>query len=72
MLFPFFGDTCRTQPLITVKDITLRNITSHGGLLPPGVLRGNETNPMTNITFDNVHSTGIWRLLKWNYYTLNV
>jgi hypothetical protein len=39
---------------ITVRNITLRNIKSTGGLLPPGIIRCNETNPCTGFVFDNV------------------
>merc|ERR1711998_78141 len=45
-----------TQPLITISDIFLKNITSTGGFLPhPGVLRCNVSNPCTNIVIEDVH-----------------
>ena len=57
MLYPLILD-CETQPRITVSNITLRNITSEGGLLPPGIIRCNETNPCTGFEFDNVNFKG--------------
>lgn len=59
MLYPIKPD-CPTQPRITMKDITLRNIHSTGGLLSPGILRCNATNPGTGFIFDNVHVGGAW------------
>ena len=53
MFYPL-NKTCPTQPRVTISDITLRNITSRGGLLPAGVIRCNETNPCTNFKFENV------------------
>mmetsp|Transcript_35006 Transcript_35006/g.25483 ORF Transcript_35006/g.25483 Transcript_35006/m.25483 type:complete len:102 (-) Transcript_35006:145-450(-) len=58
MLYPFGG--CDTQPRITIKDVTLRNITSTGGIFPPGVLRCHESNPCTGMVFEDVHITGWW------------
>ena len=73
MFYPFGNkENCETQPLITVRNITFRNIESHGGILPPGVLRGNETNPLTDINFENVKLHGIWRYFAWTYYTEDV
>ena len=71
MLYPLKGgdSTCATQPLITVKDIQLRNITSHGGILPPGVIRCNETHPGTDFVWDNVHIHGWWRILGLGFIT---
>jgi hypothetical protein len=66
MLYPIDPD-CDTQPLITIADITLRNVTSYGGLLPPGIIRCNETNPCHGINFENVNSHGIWKYLGWNF-----
>eukprot|EP00618_Florenciella_parvula_P012925 CAMPEP_0119477020 /NCGR_PEP_ID=MMETSP1344-20130328/7317_1 /TAXON_ID=236787 /ORGANISM="Florenciella parvula, Strain CCMP2471" /LENGTH=468 /DNA_ID=CAMNT_0007510919 /DNA_START=93 /DNA_END=1499 /DNA_ORIENTATION=+ len=44
-----------TQPLITISDIFLRNITSTGGFLPhAGILRCNASNPCTNIVIEDV------------------
>jgi len=52
MTYPIGG--CETQPLITISNITLRNVTSKGGILPAGILRCNVSNPCTGFTFDNV------------------
>jgi len=67
MIYPLNKHGCETQPLITVANITLRNITSHGGLLPPGIIRCNETNPCTGINFENVHVSGWWSFFKLNF-----
>jgi hypothetical protein len=71
MLYPLAGGdaTCATQPLITVKDIQLHNVTSHGGILPPGVIRCNETHPCTDFVWDNVHIHGWWRILGLGFIT---
>ena len=37
--FPLPGFTCPTQPLVPVTRLTLRNVTSVGSLLSPGLLR---------------------------------
>ena len=63
---------CDTQPLIDVRNITLKNITSYGGLLGPGIIRGNETNPVVGVHFENVHLHGIWRLRGKNFITEHV
>lgn len=71
MLYPLNKD-CETQPLVTIANVTLRNIESHGGLLPAGILRCNETHPCTDIVFDNVKSHSIWRYLGFSYITENM
>lgn len=48
-------DDCETQPLVTIRNITLRNVNitnSHTDYA--GIMRCNETNPCTNFTMDNV------------------
>lgn len=65
MLYPLGG--CETQPLIDVRNITLKNVTSHSGFLPPGIIRGNETNPMTDINFEDVKVTGWWKDMGWTF-----
>jgi polygalacturonase len=65
MLYPLGG--CRTQPLIDVRNITLRNITSRGGFLPPGIIRCNKTNPCTGINFENVDIRGWWDSLNLSF-----
>jgi hypothetical protein len=52
MLYPF-GE-CEVPRWVDFRNITLKNVESHGGLLPPGVLLFNETNPGTGFVFDNV------------------
>jgi polygalacturonase len=71
MFYPWAGgdDTCATQPLITVSNIQLHNVTTHGGIFPPGIIRGNSTNPMTDIVWDNVHSRGWWKLFGLGFIT---
>ena len=70
MFYPIGG--CETQPLITLADITLRNIESHGNLLTPGVIRANETNPGTGFVFENVRQTSWWTSIRANYITENI
>ena len=66
MFYPFGGD-CETQPRIDVRNITLRNLTSTGGFLPPGVIRCNETNPCKDINFENVDIRGWWEYMHWTF-----
>mmetsp|Transcript_15723 Transcript_15723/g.26505 ORF Transcript_15723/g.26505 Transcript_15723/m.26505 type:complete len:420 (-) Transcript_15723:68-1327(-) len=65
MLYPLGG--CETQPRINVGNITLRNVESHGGFLPPGLIRCNATNPCHNINLDNVNIKGWWEGMKWSF-----
>lgn len=68
MFYPLGG--CETQPLISMTNITLRNITSHGSLLPPGVIRCNETNPCTGFVFEDVNMRSIlWDTLGYGFIT---
>jgi len=46
--------TCNVPALGTYANITLRNITINNPKQGPGLIYGNETNPMQNIIFDNV------------------
>ena len=70
MLYPL--TPCQTEPLIHVADITLKNVQQHGTLLPPGIVRCNETLPCTGFEFDNVDADGWWRYLRLGYITENV
>ena len=71
MIYPL-DKNCQTQPRIDVRNITLRNIVSKGGLLPPGIIRCNETNPCTGFVFENVNLSG-WLIHKDNgFITENV
>jgi polygalacturonase len=54
-LYPLPGHHCASDPLVTVDQITLRNVNIHGGLLSPGIINCNSTNPCTNFVFDNVN-----------------
>ena len=49
MLYPL--KPCLTQPLIDIENVTIRNVRQYGTILPPGVLRCNETNPCQNFIF---------------------
>jgi len=61
---------CDTQPRITISDITLRNVTSTGGILPAGILRCNSTNPCTNFRFEDVKlSSFLWDLVGDGFIT---
>ena len=54
-LFPLPGKKCQTDPLVTITDITIRNVNIYGGVLSPGVIHCNVTNPCTNFVFDGVN-----------------
>ena len=70
MTYPIGG--CTTQPLITVSNITLNNIRQYGSLLPPGIIRCNETNPCKGFVFNNVKASGWWKFLKLGYITEHI
>lgn len=54
MLYPLGGDEhCPTNPLVTIANVSLRNVTMTGGVFPP-VMRCNETNPCTGFEFVDV------------------
>jgi hypothetical protein len=59
--------------LVTVDTIVLRNITIYGGILSPGVIVCNATNPCTNFLFDNVnvYNRSMWPV-KEGFYCENV
>ena len=64
MLYPYDPKhTCGTQPLVTITNVKLKNISVKNSLLFPIVMRCNETNPCKNIIFDNVRASG-WLLGK--------
>jgi hypothetical protein len=52
--YPLPGQTCQTDPLVSINNIVLRNVNIYGGVLSPGIMICNETNPCT-IEFDNVN-----------------
>lgn len=70
MFYPFGG--CETQPLITVANITLKNVKQYHNLLPPGVIRCNETHQCGGFEFDEVTADGWWKYLGLGYITENV
>lgn len=67
MTYPL--QACETQPLIDVRNITLKDINSTGGPLPAGIIRCNETNPCEDISFENVHMTSWWNDMEWSWIT---
>lgn len=73
MFYPFGG--CATDPLISMNNITLNNIQNYDTILPPGIIRCNETNECTGFVWNNVHSTalgGWWEKLGLGYITDHV
>jgi hypothetical protein len=62
---------CDTDPLVPMTNITLRNVTSTGGLLPAGIIRCNSTRPCTGFHFEDVNvSQPFWDLIgKGGYIT---
>ena len=54
LLWPFLGK-CPVPNNVTFSNITLRNISINSPKISPGIILGNVTNPMKNITFDNVY-----------------
>ena len=65
-LYPLKGQKCPTQPLVTIRDISLVNITFKNPWLTgvPGVIHGDHKNPFQNIVFDNVQTSGLFVLEK--------
>eukprot|EP00347_Sterkiella_histriomuscorum_P020779 403336490 len=70
MLYPIIKE-CETNPSITMRNITLRNVQSRGGYLP-GIVRCNATNPCTDINFENVHIDGLFSDFKYGFIVENV
>jgi len=68
MLYPL--TPCETQPRITISDITLRNVTSYGSILPAGIIRCNSTNPCKNFVFEDVQLKSLlWDTLDMGFIT---
>jgi hypothetical protein len=65
--YPF--GSCRTEPKVDFRNITIRNLESHGGLLTPGVIRFNETNPVQGLSFENVQIHGWWESMNLGFIT---
>jgi len=58
-----------------MHNITLDNIRIHDSILPPGVIRCNETNECTGFVWNNVHATGIggwWKFLGLGFISEHV
>jgi len=53
-LFPLFNSSCPLDPQVTLANITLRRVSLYNGLLAPGVIMANETNPGTGFLWDSV------------------
>ena len=73
MLYPLGG--CETQPLINMNNITLDNVRMYDALLPPGVVRCNETNECNGFIWNNVHVTsygGWWEFLGLGFMSEHV
>eukprot|EP01137_Pigoraptor_chileana_P009217 Opistho-2@57146 len=62
---------CPTQPRVAMSNIHLENVELTGGLLLPGVILCNATQPCTGFTFKNVTNTGTF-LVQKNYVCENV
>ena len=53
-----------------MSDIYLKNVTSHGGLLPAGIIRCNSTNPCKNFIFEDVNiKSKFWDFFGVGYIT---
>ena len=63
------GSKCPVPDNITWNNLTFRNILIDSPTFSPGVILGNETNPMSNIVMDNVVVKDGWSL-PWfgDYY----
>jgi len=73
MLYPLGG--CETQPRIAMNNITLDNIRMYDAILPPGLIRCNETNACNGFIWNNVHATsykGWWEFLGLGFISENV
>ena len=77
--WPYRGATCQMSAYQQLDGITLRNITIYDPLFSPGVVLGNESNPITRLTFSRVQvrSRSTWfflpNLSPWgfHYHCLN-
>ena len=62
MLYPFDPKgTCTTQPRVTLRNITLKNVMVNNSFFFPVVIRCNETNPCKDFLFENV-TTDKWHV----------
>eukprot|EP00056_Hartaetosiga_gracilis_P006791 m.100842 g.100842 ORF g.100842 m.100842 type:complete len:448 (-) comp12559_c0_seq1:1399-2742(-) len=65
---------CPVPENMTWKNITLSDVTVHNPMYSPGVIMGNDTNPMLDVTFSNVKVTNAGSY-PWGdkyYYCSNV
>ena len=69
MLYPLWK--CETQPLISIENITLRDVQTSESL-SPGVVRCSDKNPCKNISWNYVNGHGWWHFIGLNYFTENV
>ena len=71
--WPYLRAACRMSAYQRLDNITLRNITIHDPLFSPGVIMGNESNPITKVTFSGVRvsSRSTWfmvpNLSPWGF-----
>ena len=72
-IFPQQNTTCPTDPQVTVANITIRRMDMYGGLMSPGIIIMNASNPGTGFVFDAVvaHNASTWPL-PGGYLTSNV
>lgn len=58
-LYPLPGEKCPVYPCVPITNVLVQNVTSTGGILSPGVMRCDPSNPCRNYTFDNVRVEGL-------------
>ena len=57
------------MPLVDLHNITIKDLNATGGLLPAGIVRCNESNPCTDINFQDVNMTAWWDDMEWSFIT---
>ena len=62
---------CETQPLISIENITLNDVSTRESL-NPGIVRCSDKNPCKNISWNYVNGSGMWHFVGFNYFTENV
>lgn len=58
-----------------MNNITLNNVRQFDSILPPGIIRCNETNECTGFVWNNVHATGLggwWEFLGLGFISEHV
>jgi hypothetical protein len=53
-IFPLLNSSCPADAQVTLANLTFSRVNISGGLLSPGILLANETNPGTGFVFDAV------------------